>query len=108
MTLSSQTSLNLTCSVIPVVVAKCGLYLKENGTEVEGTFRISGSAKRMRDLQTIFDNGPKVRIISVAWSGLMGLVWKEYRLGDPPIHYARCGHYLPTLPDADARTSDPI
>lgn len=48
-------------SVIPVVVAKCGLYLKENATEVEGTFRISGSSKRMRDLQAIFDNGPKAR-----------------------------------------------
>ena len=46
--------------VIPVVVAKCGLYLKENGTEVEGAFRISGSTKRMKDLQAIFDTGPKV------------------------------------------------
>lgn len=41
------------------MVAKCGLYLKENATEVEGTFRISGSAKRMRELQTLFDTGPK-------------------------------------------------
>lgn len=48
---------------IPVVVAKCGLYLKEYATEVEGTFRISGSAKRMRELQTIFDSGPKVKTI---------------------------------------------
>ena len=48
-------------SVIPVVVAKCGLYLKENATDVEGTFRISGSAKRVRELQTLFDTGPKVR-----------------------------------------------
>lgn len=47
-------------SVIPVVVAKCGLYLKEHGTEVEGAFRISGSSKRMRELQTLFDTGPKV------------------------------------------------
>ena len=46
--------------VIPVVVAKCGLYLKEHGTEVEGAFRISGSTKRMRELQTLFDTGPKV------------------------------------------------
>ncbi|OCF75947.1 rho GTPase activator [Kwoniella mangroviensis CBS 8886] len=45
--------------VIPVVVAKCGLYLKENATGVEGTFRISGSAKRMRELQTLFDTPPK-------------------------------------------------
>jgi hypothetical protein len=50
----------LMISVIPVVVAKCGLYLKEHGTEVEGAFRISGSAKRMRELQTLFDTGPKV------------------------------------------------
>jgi len=48
--------------VIPVVVAKCGLYLKEHGTEVEGAFRISGSTKRMRELQTLFDTGPKVTV----------------------------------------------
>lgn len=46
--------------MIPVVVARCGLYLKENATEVEGTFRISGSAKRMKELQDIFDAGPRV------------------------------------------------
>ncbi|KAF9065074.1 Rho GTPase activation protein [Rhodocollybia butyracea] len=44
---------------IPVVVAKCGLYLKENATEVEGTFRVNGSAKRMRDLQAIFEAPPR-------------------------------------------------
>ncbi|KAJ3739266.1 Rho GTPase activation protein [Lentinula detonsa] len=44
---------------IPVVVAKCGLYLKENATEVEGTFRVNGSAKRMRELQTIFETPPR-------------------------------------------------
>ncbi|EJD06884.1 Rho GTPase activation protein [Fomitiporia mediterranea MF3/22] len=44
---------------IPVVVAKCGLYLKENATEVEGTFRVSGSNKRMRDLQALFETPPK-------------------------------------------------
>ena len=51
----------LTTSAVPIVVAKCGLYLKENATEVEGTFRISGSAKRMRELQAVFDTDPKVR-----------------------------------------------
>lgn len=43
---------------IPVVVAKCGLYLKENATDVQGIFRISGSTKRMRELQSIFDDPP--------------------------------------------------
>ncbi|KIL67540.1 hypothetical protein M378DRAFT_9318 [Amanita muscaria Koide BX008] len=44
---------------IPVVVAKCGLYLKENATEVEGTFRVSGSNKRMRELQASFEATPR-------------------------------------------------
>ncbi|KAG1870768.1 Rho GTPase activation protein [Suillus subalutaceus] len=44
---------------IPVVVAKCGLYLKENATEVEGTFRVNGSNKRMRDLQAAFETPPR-------------------------------------------------
>ncbi|CDO72483.1 hypothetical protein BN946_scf184980.g24 [Trametes cinnabarina] len=44
---------------IPVVVAKCGLYLKENATEVAGTFRVSGSTKRMRELQAAFETPPR-------------------------------------------------
>ncbi|KAF8896430.1 Rho GTPase activation protein [Infundibulicybe gibba] len=44
---------------IPVVVAKCGLYLKENATEVPGTFRVSGSNKRMRELQALFETPPR-------------------------------------------------
>ncbi|KAF8969187.1 Rho GTPase activation protein, partial [Flammula alnicola] len=44
---------------IPVVVAKCGLYLKENATEVPGTFRVNGSNKRMRELQAAFESPPR-------------------------------------------------
>ncbi|KAI0789866.1 Rho GTPase activation protein [Abortiporus biennis] len=44
---------------IPVVVAKCGLYLKENATEVPGTFRVNGSNKRMRELQSAFETPPR-------------------------------------------------
>jgi hypothetical protein len=53
-----------------------GLYLKEHGeypvsgipslnlpgdiaTEIEGTFRVNGSNKRMRDLQAIFETPPR-------------------------------------------------
>jgi hypothetical protein len=66
-----------------------GLFLKENGewkhfsgdlfvsllrgtpcrvpcpcvaTEIEGTFRVNGSNKRMRDLQAVFETPPRVRI----------------------------------------------
>ncbi|EKM58504.1 uncharacterized protein PHACADRAFT_252881 [Phanerochaete carnosa HHB-10118-sp] len=44
---------------IPVVVAKCGLYLKENATELAGTFRVNGSNKRMRELQAAFETPPR-------------------------------------------------
>ncbi|KAI0070459.1 Rho GTPase activation protein [Panus rudis PR-1116 ss-1] len=44
---------------VPVVVAKCGLYLKENATEIQGTFRVSGSSKRMRELQEEFERPPR-------------------------------------------------
>jgi hypothetical protein len=44
---------------IPVVVAKCGLYLKECATEVKGTFRVNGSNKRMGDLQAEFERTPR-------------------------------------------------
>ncbi|KAG6900790.1 hypothetical protein C0993_000109 [Termitomyces sp. T159_Od127] len=43
---------------VPVVVAKCGHYLKLNATEVPGTFRVNGSNRRTRDLQTIFEKPP--------------------------------------------------
>lgn len=39
-----------------------GRYLKEKATEVEGTFRVSGSSKRMKDIQALFDSPPKVRL----------------------------------------------
>ncbi|KAL1413579.1 GTPase activating protein (GAP) for Rho1p [Vanrija albida] len=42
---------------VPIVVGKCGGYLKQK-TDIEGLFRVSGSEKRMRDLQATFDEGP--------------------------------------------------
>lgn len=34
---------------IPIVVAKCGVYLKKNGLTVEGIFRVGGSSKRLKN-----------------------------------------------------------
>jgi len=48
---------------VPALVAKTGLFLKQNGTDVEGVFRITGSEKRMRELQDIFDSAPNVRAL---------------------------------------------
>ncbi|KAK0544610.1 GTPase activating protein (GAP) for Rho1p [Tilletia horrida] len=52
---------------VPVVVAKVGLFLKENATQVEGVFRIAGSQKRMKELQDTFDSPPRYGK-SVDWS----------------------------------------
>lgn len=46
---------------VPIIVGRCGAYLKDK-TDIEGVFRISGSAKRMRDLQVRFDEGPQVSV----------------------------------------------
>lgn len=43
---------------IPIVVAKCGVYLKNNGLTVEGIFRVGGSSKRLKELQVIFNSPP--------------------------------------------------
>ena len=44
---------------VPVVVAKCGLYLKETAQNTEGIFRVSGSNRRINELQAIFDLPPR-------------------------------------------------
>ncbi|RMZ89565.1 hypothetical protein DV736_g3222, partial [Chaetothyriales sp. CBS 134916] len=55
---------------VPIVVAKCGVFLKEKdtATDVEGIFRLSGSAKRIKDLQTIF-NSPERYGKGLDWTG---------------------------------------
>ncbi|KAI5475539.1 Rho GTPase-activating protein [Pseudohyphozyma bogoriensis] len=44
---------------VPVVVAKCGMMLKETATATEGIFRVSGSNKRINQLQEVFDSAPR-------------------------------------------------
>lgn len=72
---------------IPIVVAKCGLYLKDNATETEGIFRLSGSAKRIKDLQAVFDQPPKYG---------KGLDWAGFTVHDAANILRR---YLNHLPD---------
>lgn len=43
---------------IPIVVAKCAIYIKKNGLGVEGIFRVGGSSKRLKELQVIFNTPP--------------------------------------------------
>ncbi|WFD03592.1 GTPase activating protein (GAP) for Rho1p [Malassezia obtusa] len=53
---------------IPAIVAKIGLFLKQNATDVEGVFRINGSEKRMKGLRQQFDTPPEYGK-DVDWEG---------------------------------------
>ena len=44
---------------VPVVVAKCGMFLKTTATQVQGIFRVSGSSRRINELQKLFDEPPR-------------------------------------------------
>lgn len=72
---------------VPIVVAKCGVYLKEKATSVEGIFRLSGSEKRIKELKTIFDSPDRYG---------KGLVWDGYTVHDAANVLRR---YLNDLPE---------
>jgi len=94
---------------VPIVVAKCGVFLKEKGTspiraifikiqtvlyshfclatDVEGIFRLSGSSKRIKDLQAIFDSPDRYG---------KGLDWTGYTVHDAANILRR---YLNQLPE---------
>ncbi|KEF55008.1 uncharacterized protein A1O9_08660 [Exophiala aquamarina CBS 119918] len=72
---------------VPIVVAKCGVFLKEKATDVEGIFRLNGSAKRIKDLQTIFNSPDRYG---------KGLDWTGYTVHDAANILRR---YLNQLPE---------
>ncbi|TVY42494.1 Rho-GTPase-activating protein [Lachnellula occidentalis] len=72
---------------VPIVVAKCGVYLKEKATNVEGIFRLSGSEKRIKELKTIFDSPDRYG---------KGLDWNGYTVHDAANVLRR---YLNQLPE---------
>jgi hypothetical protein len=72
---------------IPVVVGKCGVYLKKNATKIAGIFRVSGSARRVRELQIIFSSPPRFG---------KGLNWDGYTVHDAANVLSR---YLNRLPE---------
>lgn len=72
---------------VPIVVAKCGVFLKEKATSVEGIFRLSGSEKRIKELKLAFDSPDRYG---------KGLVWDGYTVHDAANVLRR---YLNDLPE---------
>ncbi|KAF1803586.1 Rho GTPase activation protein [Mucor lusitanicus] len=71
---------------IPVIVAKCGSFLKDQGLYTEGVFRMSGSAKRIGQLQQIFNTAPDYG---------RQLDWKGFSVHDAANVLRRFLNYLP-------------
>ncbi|ORX96985.1 RhoGAP-domain-containing protein, partial [Basidiobolus meristosporus CBS 931.73] len=46
------------CYTMPVVIVKCAEYLREYAQGTKGIFRVNGSAKRVNEIQALFDSGP--------------------------------------------------
>lgn len=86
---------------VPIVVAKCGVFLKEKGqscraapqstltspaTDIEGIFRLAGSEKRIKELKTAFDTPPRYG---------KGLDWTGYTVHDAANILRRYFNHLP-------------
>ncbi|KAG8626486.1 hypothetical protein KVT40_005431 [Elsinoe batatas] len=71
---------------VPIVVAKCGVFLKEKATETEGIFRLAGSAKRIKELQIAFDSPDRYG---------KGLDWTGYTVHDAANILRRYFNQLP-------------
>ncbi|SCU83889.1 LAFA_0D06524g1_1 [Lachancea sp. 'fantastica'] len=54
---------------IPILVAKCGAYLKANAQQTSGIFRIAGNNKRVKELQYIFSTPPSYGTKLGDWDG---------------------------------------
>ncbi|KAL0079283.1 hypothetical protein J3Q64DRAFT_1851643 [Phycomyces blakesleeanus] len=54
---------------IPIIIAKCGAFLKQNALHEEGIFRLSGSMKRINELQQAFDSPSTAYGLHFNWDG---------------------------------------
>ncbi|KAF2453610.1 Rho GTPase activation protein, partial [Lineolata rhizophorae] len=71
---------------VPIVVAKCGVFLKEKATDVEGIFRLAGSEKRIKELRQAFDSPERYG---------KGLDWTGYTVHDAANILRRYFNQLP-------------
>ena len=114
------------------IIASSGLFLKENGrcfpirrhllfytdplitaTETEGVFRVSGSNKRMRELQAAFEAPPRVRLSdTILVLSLTFVIYPAVRTQSGMVqrilHAARCCERFPKIPHANACASCPL
>ncbi|KAI9032928.1 hypothetical protein CLU79DRAFT_728803 [Phycomyces nitens] len=54
---------------IPIIVSRCGAFLKQNALHTVGVFRLSGSSRRIQVLQDIFDKPSTSYGAHIDWHG---------------------------------------
>lgn len=72
---------------VPVIIAKCCVYLKQHALDVEGIFRVPGSSRRIKELQNEFNSPPRFG---------KDIDWEGYTVHDAANLLRR---YLNTLPE---------
>uniref|UniRef100_A0A6B2LCK7 Rho-GAP domain-containing protein n=1 Tax=Arcella intermedia TaxID=1963864 RepID=A0A6B2LCK7_9EUKA len=78
-------------SPCPLIVLNCLRYLKKNGTETEGIFRLSGRAQRIEELKQAYNRGEVTDLSNEADVHVIAGLLKSYfrELPDP-----LCCHHL--------------
>jgi len=98
-------------SVLVSCAVQCFLFspfVPPTATEIPGTFSISGSNRRMRDLQAAFESPPRVRsYITSSFTLLINYILCSVRqiprLEERVLYYSRCSRRVPAIPSPDAR-----
>lgn len=85
--LTNEKGESYTYGYVPIVIAKCGVFLKEKGTDVHGIFRLPGSSKRIKELQATFDSPDRYG---------KGLDWSGFTVHDAGSIFRR---YINSLPE---------
>lgn len=68
--LTDHSGSNFVYGHVPIIIAKCAVFLKQKARETEGIFRIPGSVRRIKMLQDLF-NTPPTFGKDLEWTGFM-------------------------------------
>lgn len=83
---------------IPIIVAKAGMLLKSRALHTQGIFRVSGSTKRINQLQAIFDTDASGYGKNLDWGEKGGLEGGGYTVHDAASVLRRYLNMMPVCP----------
>ncbi|OKP13338.1 Rho-GTPase-activating protein 5 [Penicillium subrubescens] len=87
LSLISEEGDSMITGYVPIIIAKCGVFLKAKATDVKDIFAVNGSSEKIRELELSFDSPPRYG---------KGLDWSGYSVHDAANLLTR---YLIQLPE---------